>query len=502
MIPPPSLPAALTALLRSSPPWPTTEVDPPLWEEAVVAIAAGRLTLSGLWGEEGRVLMALLDEEKGALGVLVRRLDEGGYPALSPRVPAALRLERALHDLTGIRPEGLPDRRPWLDHGCWAASHPLAASPRPAPPPSPYVFLPAEGEGIHQIPVGPVHAGIIEPGHFRFSVLGETVVRLEERLGYVHRGIETLLRGADPRAGLALAGRVSGDSVVACQWAFAEALEAAAGIAAPPRALHLRALLLELERIANHLGDIGAIAQDAAFAPLPAATSVLREDILRLVHSLWGHRLMRDAILPGGMARDLDGAGQRRLSALIARLRAEVPQLLALYERTNSLEDRTLGTGRTDPRLVRRFGAGGFIGRAAGRPFDARRLKPVPYAALGLEIPVLSGGDVDARIRVRFLETSASLALIDRLLATLPAGPLAVPFPAAVKGEGLGMSEGFRGDVLVWLRLEGGRIARAHVRDPSWFQWPLLEAAVEGNIVADFPLCNKSFNCSYAGHDL
>jgi Ni,Fe-hydrogenase III large subunit len=497
----PALSPALAACLASAPPWPTTRVPAPLWEEAVAAVAGGRLTLSGLWGGQGEVLMALLDEERGALGVLGRAVEEGAYPSLALRVPAALRLERALRDLTGILPEGLPDPRPWLDHGRWPITPPLARSPRPSSP-HPYPFLPAEGEGLHQIPVGPVHAGIIEPGHFRFTVVGETVVRLEERLGYVHRGLEALVQGASPEAGLALAGRVSGDSIVAYQSAYAQALEAASGLTPPPRARHLRALLLELERIANHLGDVGAIAQDAAFAPLPAAASVLREEVLRYAAASWGHRLMRDAVIPGGVARDLDAAGMTRLAALLTRLRTEVPRLFAMYGRTGSLADRTLSTGRTDPALVRRFGAGGFIGRAAGRGFDARRLQPEPYAALGLDVPVLTAGDVDARVRVRFLELEASLTLIARLLETLPGGPCVEPFRPAPEGEGVGMSEGFRGDVLVWVQLAEGRIARAHFRDPSWFQWPLLEAAIEGNIVADFPLCNKSFNCSYAGHDL
>ncbi len=500
------LSAEFAALLGPAPPWPVTAVTPALWEEAVAALAAGGLTLFGLWGErcaEGEtwVRMALLDEAMGRLGVIALPLDAPRYPALSLRLPAALRLERALFDLTGILPEGLPDPRPWLDHGRWGLSHPLAPSPGAARLPAPYAFLPAEGEGVHQIPVGPVHAGIIEPGHFRFSVVGETVVRLEERLGYTHRGIEALMGARAPGEGLALAGRVSGDSVVAYQWAFVQALEAASGVAVPRPASALRALLLELERLALHLGDIGAIAQDAAFAPLPARAAVLREDVLRAAADLFGHRLLRDVIVPGGVAGGLDREGKARLADLAATLRAELARLLALYERTNSLEDRTLGTGRTVPALVRRFGAGGFIGRAAGRSFDARHLDPL-YQPLGLRIPVLTGGDVDARLRLRFLEAAASLDLIARLLPDIAEGPVGAPMPQAATGEGVGLTEGFRGDVLVWLRLEEGRIARAHLRDPSWFQWPLLEAAIEGNIVADFPLCNKSFNCAYAGHDL
>jgi Ni,Fe-hydrogenase III large subunit len=362
---------------------------------------------------------------------------------------------------------------------------------------------------LHQIPVGPVHAGIIEPGHFRFHANGETVVRLEERLGYVHKGIERLLRGAPIEQAAKIAARTSGDSTVAYGWAFASGVEAAAGMAVPPRALAIRAVMAELERLANHFGDIGAICNDASFSLMHAHCGALRERVLRAAGASFGHRLMMDRIVPGGVTVDLDEVGIARLRTLIADVRAHFPELVELYDNTASLQDRTVTTGILEPKLARLWAPGGYIGRASGVPFDARR-EPAyaPYGDVRFSVPVRQVGDVDARVWIRIEEVTQSLAIIEQLIARLPAGPLASRPPSRDGGthngaEGLALIESFRGPILVWVRLaSGGRIAASYLRDPSWFQWPLLEAAIEGNIVADFPLCNKSFNCSYSGHDL
>jgi Ni,Fe-hydrogenase III large subunit len=405
----------------------------------------------------------------------------------------AIRLERAIVDLFGLSPEGLPDTRPWLDHGRWDDDQAAATS---------YRFLPVEGDALHQIPVGPVHAGIIEPGHFRFTCDGETVVRLEQRLGYVHKGIDLLMTGASPSRGATLAGRVSGDSTVAYAFAFARAVESALGVEPPERAVWLRAVMAELERLANHIGDFGAICNDASFSIMLAHCAVLREKILRAAADCFGHRLMMDRIVPGGVAADLDPAKVLQLRALADELRVAMPRLTKLYDDTPSLQDRTVSTGILRPDLAQRFAPGGFVGRASGRDFDARRdLAYAPYDKLTFAVPVLKEGDVNARVWIRLKEITESLSLLDQLLDGLPDGPIVAELPEG-EGEGLAVVEAFRGDVLIWLRIAGGMIARCHMRDASWFQWPLLEAVIEGNIVADFPLCNKSFNCSYSGHDL
>jgi len=468
-------------------------------------MAAGRWTLLGLWGDTGAVHMAVLDEPAGGIAVVTIECPQGSFPSVGALHPPAIRPERALRDLYGLEPVGLPDARPWLDLGFWGVEHPLGSPRAASQPRAPYPFLPAEGESLHQIPVGPVHAGIIEPGHFRFTANGETVVRLEQRLGYVHKGIESLMRGASLDQAARLAGRTSGDSTVAYALAFAQALEAALEVEVPSRALHLRTLMAELERLANHFGDIGAICNDASFSMLHAQCGILRERTLRAADSCFGHRLMMDRVVPGGAAVDLDPARLAELSKLMDDIRRVFPKLIELYDNTASLQDRTATTGILRGELARQFGAGGYVGRASGRAFDARKTPGyAPYDRLDFDLPVLEAGDVNARVWVRIREVEQSLALIGQILQRLPEGPIRIAIEGAGGGtrEGLALVEGFRGDVLAWVRLEGDHVARCHLRDPSWFQWPLLEAAIEGNIVADFPLCNKSFNCSYSGHDL
>jgi Ni,Fe-hydrogenase III large subunit len=448
--------------------------------------------------------MALLGEGFDEIAVLSYACKDGHYPSVSARHPPAIRLERAIRDLFGLEATGAPDTRPWLDLGFGDVRHPLG-NKEPAQKPAPYAFLPVEGEGLHQIPVGPVHAGIIEPGHFRFTANGEHVVRLEQRLGYVHKGIESLMAGATLDGAAKLASRTSGDSTVAYAFAFAQAVDAALDVKAPPRAVYLRALMAELERLANHFGDIGAICNDASFAMMHAQTGILRERTLRAAEACFGHRLMMDAIVPGGVARDIAADGPAQLRAFLAEIRRVFPRLIELYDNTASLQDRTVTTGIVKADFVRQFGAGGYVGRASGRAFDARRTPGyAPYNEFAFEVPVLTAGDVNARVWIRIREVEQSLALIDQILNRLPAGAIRADVkPNGKTCEGLGLTEAFRGDVLVWLRLDGkGRVERCHLRDASWFQWPLLETAVEGNIVADFPLCNKSFNCSYSGHDL
>ncbi len=477
-------------------------LDQSRWRIMAEHLAGGIYVLSGLWAEPGMVHAALLDGTSGKLAIVSLECPGGSFPALSALHAPAIRLERMIFDLFGLVPEGAPDTRPWLDHGRWSVQHPLGAATVGAPRRQ-YDFLAAEGEGIHQIAVGPVHAGIIEPGHFRFSANGETVVRLEQRLGYTHKGIEALFRGAELAQAAKLSGRVSGDSTVAYSLAFARAVEDALGVAVPQRAHVLRALVAELERLANHLGDIGAICNDAGFALLQAHCAILRELVLRTAQRCFGHRLMRDVVVPGGVAADLNALAYRELATLVKEIRQRFPDLVELYDGTASLQDRTVGAGIVSPALVRQFAAGGYVGRASGRAFDVRRhVCHPPYDQLEFEVPVLEAGDVNARVWIRIHEVEQSLRLIEQILGLKVEGATHTRVPSG-SGEGFALVEGFRGDILAWVRLEaGGRVARCHLRDPSWFQWPLLEAAVEGNIVADFPLCNKSFNCSYSGHDL
>jgi Ni,Fe-hydrogenase III large subunit len=498
------------ALIRGAPrqdcrPHPRHLLDRTQWTSLAELLATTPdLALLALWAEPAMVHACFLAEPEGALVIASCPTPDGRYRALSPARPGAIRFERAIRDLWGLVAEGAVDLRPWLDHGRWPAFAPLSAAPKAnaMPPPQPE-FLAVEGEGVHQIPVGPVHAGIIEPGHFRFHVQGETVVRLEQRLGYLHKGIIGLMLGKPPEAAARLAARLSGDSTVAHSWAFAQGVEAAADITPPPRALALRGVMAELERLHNHLNDWGFICNDASFAWPHARCGILREGVLRAAAAAFGHRLMMDRVVPGGVAEDLRPGGAEAIRAALAAVAAEVPRIAAVYDSHASLQDRVVGTGILGAGLAGRFAAGGPVGRASGRGFDARAVPGyAPYAGLKPAVPVLTQGDVDARVRIRMAEIDEAVRLAGLLLDRLPAGPLAVPVPPRA-GEGLGLVEGFRGECLHWVALDAGGLVRAAFpRDPSWLQWPLLEAAIKGNIVADFPLCNKSFNCSYSGVDL
>jgi Ni,Fe-hydrogenase III large subunit len=423
-------------------------------------------------------------------------------------------MQRAAFDLVGLGArgrDGTPaDRRGWLRHGAWnAQSHPLrrdvALDERLAPGDPRYAFVAVEGDGVHEIAVGPVHAGIIEPGHFRFSVVGERVLRLEQRLGYTHKGIEKRFESLSLAEGARLAGRVSGDSTVAYAWAYAMALEGMAGARPGARALRLRALLLERERIANHLGDLGFIGNDGGLAFGLAQFSRLKEDMLRTNAALFGHRYLMDRVVPGGVEADVDASAADAILAECTRLRAELRTLRAIYYDHAGLQDRCIGCGRLTPQTAARLGVVGLAARASGHAMDARAHPGyAPYPDLQPRIAAHRNGDVAARIVVRFEEAFESIELLRRIVRNLPAGDLRVPVAGPVDGaRGLGWVEGWRGEILVALQAgAGGRVRRCHPHDPSWQNWPALEHAVLGNIVPDFPLINKSFNLSYAGVDL
>lgn len=436
------------------------------------------------------------------------------YPDLSTIFPVAGRMQRAAADLSGVHARGATDQRPWLNHGAWAPDHhPLSQDPQALPTPAPgalvdYPFVRVEGDGVHEIAVGPVHAGIIEPGHFRFSVVGEKILRLEQRLGYTHKGIEQRMTQLAPLQAYRLAGRVSGDSTVAYAWAYCMALESATQTTIPPRAAWLRALLLERERVANHLGDLGALGNDAAFAFALAQFSRLREDWLRRSKDAFGHRLMMDCIVPGGVGMDLEPAQIAPMLRQCDAVEIEVRRLSGIFEEHAGLQDRFLTTGRVTPALASRLGLTGLAGRASSQAWDLRCDHPyVPYSDLRVAMAIRQNGDVAARVAVRLDEVMESLRLIREMVTHVPSGALCSD---VVLGEpasrGAGWVEGWRGELFVALELagsdQGHRILRCHLHDPSWQNWPVLEHAVMGNIVADFPLINKSFNLSYSGQDL
>ena len=488
-------------------------VDARTWRLACETAAGAGGRIGALWASDSRdrgasfSVHALLVTYEGLL-VLDLALNDPSYPDLSTIFPAAHRMQRAIRDLYGLHAGS--DARGWLRHGAWPQeAYPLRRdlSPDARLPAGDarYAFVRVEGDGVHEIAVGPVHAGIIEPGHFRFSIVGERVLRLEERLGYTHKGIEKRFESLSLAEGSRLAGRVSGDSTVGFAWAYAMAAEDAAGCTVPRRALWLRALLLERERVANHLGDLGYLGNDGGLAFGLAQFSRLKENVLRLNARLFGHRYLMDRVVPGGVEADLDAAGSAALMAEADALETELAELRAIYYDHPGLQDRCIHCGVLAPRTAAALGVVGLAARASGLAIDARAYPGLaPYDELQVRVSSHRNGDVAARIVVRFEEIVESLRLQRRIVAGLPAGDLRIPFAVPAAGaRGIGWVEGWRGEMFVALEADhDGRIRRCHPHDPSWQNWPGLEHAVLGNIVPDFPLINKSFNLSYSGADL
>lgn len=446
--------------------------------------------------------------------------DNPQFPSLTRRYLPAYRFERQIQSLMGITPVGHPDSRPWIKFEDWPEdAWPLrksfdASKPMPRVA-GEYEWIKAEGEGVYEIPVGPVHAGIIEPGHFRFQAVGEDIINLEERLGYVHKGIEKKFESMSWEDGTRLAGRVSGDTTVAHSLAYCMALESMTGRCdsqpscnVPERANWLRAIFLERERIANHLGDIGAICNDAAFAFMLYQMSRLKEMILRTNHKLFGHRFMMDKVIPGGVVVDIDSEGKKEILSELDIISKDFEKLVVIYDESPSLEDRVRDTGVLRPEIARELCVVGIAARASGLNLDCRIFNPFPpydqYDRIELGVPVLITGDVHARTWVRIQETRESIRIIRYMLENLPDGEITSSFnPPSPDIYGFAAVEGWRGEIIYWLQSgPKGEINRCMVRDPSSVNWLGLEQAIPGNIVPDFPLCNKSFNQSYSGHDL
>jgi len=473
--------------------------------------------LVALWGSDetarggGYALQLALAVRTGLLWLTVPLAPEHPrYPGIADIYPAANRMQRAAYDLLGIHAQDASDHRKWLRHRAWPGGvFPLrkdfdTASRFPQADDR-YPFVKVEGEGVHEIPVGPVHAGTIEPGHFRFSIVGEKILRLEERLAYKHKGIEKRFEAMTLEEGARLAGRVSGDSTVAYAWAYAMAVEGVTGTEPPSRSLALRGIMLELERIANHLGDLGYLGNDVALSFGFFQFWRLKEDLLRLNAELFGHRYLMDLVVPGGVTCDLTRDHEQRLLEGLDRIQSEIASLQSIYDEHSGAQDRFIMTGQVLPELAERMGLTGFAGRASGIMCDLRIDYPIPpYQQLEVRLASHTRGDVAARVSVRFEELFESVRLVHALVNHLPPGELRVPVGAAPGGaRGIGWVEGWRGDVFIALdTADGNRIHRAHPHDPSWQNWPVLERAVLGNIVPDFPLINKSFNLSYSGPDL
>jgi len=428
-------------------------------------------------------------------------------PTLARLSFPASRFERELSDLFGIEPLDHPQPRRLVLHQHWPPDwHPMRHGSTEVPEmvddAGSFPFVPVEGIGVYEIPVGPVHAGLIEPGHFRFWVLGETILRMKARLWFVHKGIERLFEGKDVDSGLEIAERISGDTAVGHALAYCQAVEDARNLRVPETAQILRGALLELERLYNHIADIGALCNDVGFGLAQAWALSLREELLRLNREVTGHRLLRGGVVPGG-------ARVRRLPTTdeMAEVGQRFEELVELASSNALVMERFTGTAMLDESHARDLGVIGVVGRASGLVFDARAAHPFLGQLDGFFPAHHTGGDVLARYAVRVDEVRASLALLAGLVDR--AGDLHAIEPSKnervldQRDGGVGIAEGWRGTVVHRVELdEQGRLARVKVVDPSFLNWPALPISLADTIVPDFPLANKSFNLSYAGNDL
>lgn len=435
---------------------------------------------------------------------IIERRVEGPLPSITPLVPAATWYERELHDQYGVELTGHPDLRPLLFHENWPEkTHPMLEIPREIPwAKRDYPFLKVQGQGVCEVAVGPVHAGIIEPGHFRFSVMGDLVLHLELRHFYTHKGTEKLFEGSSADTSVMVAQSVSGDNCFAHAVAYCQAVENACGVTAPPRASAIRLIGLELERLIAHIGDVGFLANDVGFVVAHALASSIKESLLQVSARCFGTRYWRGVACPGGVRIDLDAKQGAMLSEAVAQAAREFATLAHVILETPSVQSRFETAGVLYANFAEELAVVGPVARASGVDRDVRRDHPYGrYCDLQLEVPTIHYGDVLARARIRIQEAAVSARLIFEALGSLPPGPtrLAVPFDGQRQGHSA--VESPRGELLYWVGIEDGRLVRCHIKSPSFQNWPAMPLAVAGNIIADFPLINKSFNLSYSGCD-
>ncbi|MDD2759205.1 MAG: NADH-quinone oxidoreductase subunit C [Methylomonas sp.] len=487
------------------------------WQKLAEQARSYGLRWSAGWAiQEDNVFWVHALFEKQGIYLLTRSIIDYAKPELpsqSTVYPAANRSERHTQDMFGIKFTDHPDNRPWTRHKAWDRhDYPLrkdfAVQGRPeviTPPDTEYAFVKSYGAGTYEIPVGPVHAGIIEPGHFRFQAVGELILNLEERLGYVHKGVEKIAEGRNPEALARLAGRVSGDTTVGHCWAACMAMERAAKVDIPPRAALIRGILAERERIANHLGDIGAICNDVAFVFGQMQFTRLRENWLRTQAGIFGHRLLMDCVIPGGVKSDISAADCDAVKHDISRLRKELSDIITALDLNSSLEDRLYTAGYLSEDMAAAYGTVGYVGRASGQDFDVRRdAAYAPYDRVTVKVAMETQGDIASRLWIRYKEIMVSMKLIERFLGLLEPGDIVANWQVPEAGSlGLGIIDGWRGEIVSFVRFGADNlIDRFYPRDPSQLNWPALEKLVLNNIVPDFPVCNKSLNGSYSGNDL
>jgi len=500
------------------------EIDHRHWLPVIQICKEHQCRFASMWGEEESDAFVITSCFYVAKQYFLLRtyLNDKQNPRIASAANiyyAANRLERHCHDLLGIDFVNSYDWRRWTRHQAWSASefplrrdypldHVNYTSSTPAD--SDYPFLTSSNLDLYHIPVGPVHAGIIEPGHFRFHAAGEDIVYLEERLGYLHKGIEKIATTRTAATLLSLAARVSGDGTVAHSWAAAMALENALCLKIPRSASLIRAILCERERVTNHLWDVAALCGDVAFTFGYYQLGRLREMWVRTNAAIFQHRLMMDVIVLGGVKIDLRIEQIASMLKEIKVLEGELKELQSIIEGNSSLNNRLCTTGVLAAAVASELGVLGFVGKASAVDFDVRRdFSYPPYDELNIAVPIAGCGDVAARFMVRWHEIFSSLQILSQLLellANLDSRAIVVERIGLLpnsKVSGVGIVEGWRGEIITYVSIdEQGNVVRFFPRDPSWFNWLALEKLIYHDIVPDFPVCNKSVNGSYAGCDL
>lgn len=487
-------------------PWLRHIVSHANWLLFAHSAAAAGCPLLAHWADTQQAHALWLDYRTLTVIAISTPVEAGRYPALSPAVPIASWYERMIHDLWGHQPEAAADLRPWLDHGHWPQVHPMATRPETqGAPAAPLLFGPdhtseSGRDDTMIMPLGPVWGRLDEAAHLRLTLRGPAIVRAESLLGFSHKGTLTLMRGKSPRAAARFAARLSADTTVAHSVAFALATESAMDVLAPERAIGLRIVMMEIERIAGHLDNLAELGRLAGAPAVHVGCGAIREILLRASEAAFGHRLMMDCVIPGGVAVDIAEGGPQVILRALGEVASRLPAIRRQYAGA-ALASRLIGVARVGREFAALLGVGGIVGRAAGHPFDLRGTFSPGYATLAPRLIVRADGDAAARQHLRIFEIEESLRLIGAALESLPDGPVTVALPQ-VSGEGIGCAESVRGDIWHWLRLDHGQIAAAFPRDPGWVLWPLAERVLEQAVADDIELIRTSLGLPASGMDL
>lgn len=481
-------------------PWPRAILSHAGWAALAHASIAESWTLLAHWADTLQVHALFQDPKALTIVPVSTSVEAGRYPALSPALPGAALYERMIRDLWGHAAEGGIDARPWLDHGYWPQRCPMAIRPEPRTTAEPQLLSAADQPSAMLLPLGPLWGRVDEAAQLRLMLAGPVIQHAEALLGFTHKGTLTLMRGKSPRTAARFAARLSGDATVAHSVAFAQATESATDIKLPPRAAALRIVMMEIERVAGHLDNLAEVARLAGAPLVRTRCGMLRENLLRASNAAFGHRLMMDCVVPGGLAVDIAEGGAEVILRALGAVAPQLDGIRRLHERS-ALSSVLSGLGRTEGELTAALGVGGIVGRASGRAFDGRMVFSAGYGAFSPRLAIRSEGDALARQHLRIFEIGESLRLVAAAFEALPDGPVSVVLPQ-ISGEAIACAESIRGDVWHWLRLDRGQIASAFPRDPGWALWPLAERVLRHAQAADAALIRASLALPASGMDL